>query len=463
MRLPYTSEINEDQNAGICNKCNWPRFRIKHLLREIDLRTENGMEPLFSMRQTKGLIIHSEVSDKPIKYEDLVGYKIVRPGLIVMNRMRASIGLFAASYSHGLVSPDYAVFQPQKPVNLDYLVRFFQTPLMKTIFRKESKGMGTGSSGFLRLYTDRFGAIPISLPPLAEQNHIVDVVKSLDRKISRFLRNKRRLIRLLKEQKQNIINRTVTRGLDPKVKLKPSGVEWLGDIPEHWEIKRLKNITQNINDQTMNKNSRETYIALEHVEPWTGRILFSEVDAPIDSQVKCFQKEDILFGKLRPYLAKVASPCCSGVCVGEFLVLRSIDKRIAPKFTEYKLRSKSIIDLVSSSTYGAKMPRADWEFIGNIRFSYPPKDEQQLIVDYIDSKSLEIDRAISRAEREIELMTEYRTRLISDVVTGKVDVRDIDVPEISEEELLAPEEEAEGEEGLSEVEIPGDEDGEADE
>ncbi len=207
-----------------------------------------------------------------------------------MNRMRASIGLFAASYSHGLVSPDYAVFQPQKPVNLDYLVRFFQTPLMKTIFRKESKGMGTGSSGFLRLYTDRFGAIPISLPPLAEQNHIVDVVKSLDRKISRFLRNKRRLIRLLKEQKQNIINRTVTRGLDPKVKLKPSGVEWLGDIPEHWEIKRLKNITQNINDQTMNKNSRETYIALEHVEPWTGRILFSEVDAPIDSQVKCFQK-----------------------------------------------------------------------------------------------------------------------------------------------------------------------------
>ncbi len=82
-----------------------------------------------------------------------------------------------------------------------------------------------------------------------------------------------------------------------------------------------------------------------------------------------------------------------------------------------------------------------------------------MIVDYIDSKSLEIDRAISRAEREIELMTEYRTRLISDVVTGKVDVRDIEVPEISEEVLLAPEEEAEAEEGLSEEEVPGDEDG----
>lgn len=475
MRLPYTSEINEDQNAGICNKCNWPRFRIKHLLREIDLRTENGMEPLFSMRQTKGLILHSEVSDKPIKYEDLVGYKIVLPGLIVMNRMRASIGLFAASYSHGLVSPDYAVFQPQKPVNLDYLVRFFQTPLMKTIFRKESKGMGTGSSGFLRLYTDRFGAIPISLPPLAEQNHIVDVVKSLDRKISRFLRNKRRLIGLLKEQKQNIINRAVTRGLDPNVKLKSSGVEWIGDIPEHWNISKIKrlvsfNPSKSETDVNLAEERMVVFLPMEKISA-NGQIDCSEKRSLTEvwSGFTYFRRGDVVIAKITPcfengkgaHLEELETDFGFGTT--ELIVLRPSSK-IEGAFLRLHTSSKRFLELGEQHMTGAAgQQRISSEFVSDYRIGLPPVNEQKEILRYIDKNSRKIDRAISRSEREIELMTEYRTRLISDVVTGKVDVRDIDVPEISEDELLAPEEEPEAEEGLSEEEVPGDENGEADE
>jgi type I restriction enzyme S subunit len=190
-----------------------------------------------------------------------------------------------------------------------------------------------------------------------------------------------------------------------------------------------------LNEQTSEKQPGETYIALEHVESWTGRISLPDDEITFDSQVKRFQPGDVLFGKLRPYLAKVTRPQTVGVCVGEFLVLRATGN-VSADFLEQKLRSKRVIDLINSSTFGAKMPRADWTFIGNLKFAYPPADEQQKILEHIQEKSAEIDQAIIRAEREIELMREYRTRLISDVVTGQVDVRGIEVPEVAEEELL---------------------------
>ncbi|MCG5531516.1 restriction endonuclease subunit S [Halorhodospira halochloris] len=422
---------NEELRAG------WKSLRIKYLLREVDNRTATGTEPLLSLRQGKGLVLHNDVSNKRFGTEDLLGYKIVRPGQLVMNRMRASIGLFAASRTHGLVSPDYAVFSPIRPVNLAYLVYLFQTPAMGVMFRVQSRGMGTGSSGFLRLYTDRFSEISIAIPSVEEQGHIVNYLRVAELKIARFIRNKRRLIELLKEQKQNIINQAVTRGLDPNVKLKPSGVEWIGDIPAHWELRRLKHLCRNVNRQTSEKTSDEVYVALEYVEAWTGRMSFPNEDVSFDSQVKRFEAGDVLFGKLRPYLAKVTKPNVCGVCVGEFLVLRPSLERVSGEYLEQKLRSRDVINVINRSTFGAKMPRADWTFIGNLKIAYPPKNEQQEILRHIQEQSVQIDETITRAEREIELIREYRTRLISDVVTGQVDVRGIEVPEVTEAELQA--------------------------
>jgi type I restriction enzyme S subunit len=289
------------------------------------------------------------------------------------------------------------------------------------------------------LRPEHFKLIYSCIPQNEEQTQIARFLNWKTAQINKFIRNKRRLIELLKEQKQNVISQAVSRGLDPKVKFKPSGVEWIGDIPEHWEVRRLKFLCHNLNEQTSEKQPGETYIALEHVESWTGRISLPDDEITFDSQVKRFQPGDVLFGKLRPYLAKVTRPQTAGVCVGEFLVLRATGN-VSADFLEQKLRSKRVIDLINSSTFGAKMPRADWTFIGNLKFAYPPADEQQEILEHIQKKSAEIDQAITRAQREIELMREYRTRLISDVVTGQVDVRGIEVPEVAEEELLALEE-----------------------
>jgi type I restriction enzyme S subunit len=225
---------------------HWDVRRVKVLLREVDERTTTGTERLLSLRQERGLVDHHDSGGKPVPPEALIGFKRTRPGQLVMNRMRAAAGLFAATPEPGIVSPDYAVFSPRSELRLDYYVHLFKTPLMAGVFRSESRGLGTGESGFLRLYTDRFGAILMPYPSLSEQTAIARFVAYVDANIRRYISSKKKLIRSLEEQKQAIVNRAVTRGLDPNVRLKASGVEWLGDVPEHWEVSRLRRLAERV-------------------------------------------------------------------------------------------------------------------------------------------------------------------------------------------------------------------------
>lgn len=441
-------------DSGSIESEHWSRFRIKYLLREIDKRTSTGTEPLLSMRQGKGLIPHNDVSNKRFKSEELVGYKIARPGQLVMNRMRASIGLFAASHTEGLVSPDYAVFQPLQPVNLDYLVHLFRTPVMGALFRQESKGMGTGSSGFLRLYTDRFGAISISIPHLEGQNHIVAFVRATEKEIARFIRNKRRLIELLKEQKQNVINQAVTRGLDPNVRLKPSGVEWIGDIPEHWEARRLRTLaavrasgvdknTNEDEDPVMLCNNVDIY-KNEHITP---KIDFMKATAS-KHEIRNFELKagDLIITKdsLNPEIIGVPSyvpEALPGVlCAYHLYLIRPFASAIESEFLLRAFSSSAVSRQFRVATNGVTIVGLPQGAVKATVIPLPPREEQRAIIAHINEKCAEISQAISRAEREIELMREYRTRLISDVVTGQVDVRGMEVPEVAEDELLALEE-----------------------
>ena len=350
-----------------------------------------------------------------------IGYQGIRKGDLVIHQMDAFAGAVGVSDSDGKGTPVYSVCLPKRDLDTHYYAQLVREMSRSYFITSLAKGIRERSTDFR---FDTFASLTLPVPLPEEQKAISRFMRNESAQINKFIRNKRRLIELLKEQKQNVINQAVTRGLDPKVKFKPSGVEWIGDIPEHWEVRRLKFLCHNLNEQTSEKQPGETYIALEHVESWTGRISLPDDEITFDSQVKRFQPGDVLFGKLRPYLAKVTRPQTAGVCVGEFLVLRATGD-VSADFLEQKLRSKRVIDLINSSTFGAKMPRADWTFIGNLKFAYPPADEQREILEHIQEKSAEIDQTITRAQREIELMREYRTRLISDVVTGQVDVRNM--------------------------------------
>lgn len=200
-------------------------------------------------------------------------------------------------------------------------------------------------------------------------------------------------------------------------KYKDSGVEWLGEIPEHWEVKKLKFIVINFIQQKDFKTESEIYIALEHIESWTGKLKQPDEEISFESTVKCFRPHDVLFCKLRPYLAKVILAEKYGVCVGELLVIRVNNNELISKFVFYNFLSKRFIDIVNASTYGSKMPRASWEFIGNLGFHIPPLEEQKKIVYFIDHKLEQINHFISNKQRLIELLKEQKTAIINRAVT----------------------------------------------
>ena len=212
-----------------------------------------------------------------------------------------------------------------------------------------------------------------------------------------------------------------TLNLKPYPSYKDSGIPGAGSIPPNWEAERLKSHVENVVAATRQREPEETYIALEHVESWTGKIRDAGGDVNFESQVKKFQERDVLFGKLRPYLAKVTAPNRNGVCAGEFLVLRPLDHHLSTKFLERFLRSKPIIDAVNASTFGAKMPRADWSFIGNMEMPVPPPNEQAAIVRFLDHADEQIRRYIDSKERLITLLEEERQALVHQAVTRGLD------------------------------------------
>ena len=212
-------------------------------------------------------------------------------------------------------------------------------------------------------------------------------------------------------------------GLRPYPEMKDSGVQWLGEVPAHWSVRRLKSVIGNIVEQTSVRRATDLYLALEHVESWTGQITRTDEDIEFDSQVKVFRAGDILFGKLRPYLAKVTCPKKDGVCVGEFLVLRPRDAETVGPYMERLLRSKPIIDAVNSSTFGAKMPRADWQFMGSMAVVRPSVPEQATIVRFLEHADRRIRRYIRAKEKLMALLEEQREAIIHKAVTGEIDLR----------------------------------------
>ena len=202
--IPWLGEIPQ----------HWEVRRIKYLLREVDDRSSTGAEPLLSMRMHHGLVLFADHFTRPPQAATLVGFKVVRPGQFVVNRMQAGNGVIFASALTGLVSPDYAVFDPIGDANVDFLGELFRNRKVRAKFRAESKGLGTGTSGFLRLYNDRLGAIHVALPPRKEQGAIVAGLDRESSGVNTAISRLEREIELLREYRTRLISDVVTGKLD---------------------------------------------------------------------------------------------------------------------------------------------------------------------------------------------------------------------------------------------------------
>ena len=197
---------------------------------------------------------------------------------------------------------------------------------------------------------------------------------------------------------------------------KDSGIQWWEEIPTHWDLKKAKHmfslVTENVSDSSLPK------IALENIESWTGKYI--ETDSDFMGEGVEFKKDDILFGKLRPYLAKVYKAEFAGQAVGDIYVFRGNEEQ-NPEYLKYLLLSYPFISVVDGSTYGAKMPRANWDFISHLVLPCPPKTEQVTIAAYLDHKVSQIDATIAEKEQMLEDLKNYRSAIISEAVTKGLD------------------------------------------
>ncbi len=197
---------------------------------------------------------------------------------------------------------------------------------------------------------------------------------------------------------------------------KTSNIGWILAFPVHWELKRLKHVANRAEVRVeADENNPLPYIGLEQVEPWTGRLIQLDDDLVPTGVSNCFAAGDTLFGKLRPYLAKACNVDFDGLCSSELLVLRG--ETYDRKFLLYQLLSHGFINLVDSSTYGSKMPRASWDYIGICELPVPPVDEQQTIARFLDAKTAQIDELIAKKRQLIAKLKEKRQTLIARTVT----------------------------------------------
>jgi len=429
----------------------WTVHRCRYLFREVDERSKDGHETHLSMSQKHGLIDSSKIDKWRLQSESYAGGKLCKDGDLVLNRLKAHLGVFAHAKQSGVVSPDYTVLRPITDDSPRFFELLFKSPTFITEFTKSTKGI---VKGFWRLYTDDFYSIRAVVPPPEEQKQILGFIDSLTARANKFIRNKRRLIELLKEQKQNVINQAVTRGLDPKVQFKPSGVEWIGDIPEHWDARRLRTLAA-VRASGVDKNTNEdevpvmlcNYVDVYKNDRITAAIDFMKATATPE-EIRAFELKagDVIITKDSESWDDIAIPTFvpetipGVVCAYHLALIRPFSGEIEGEFLFRAFSSDPVADQFRIAATGVTRFGLAQGAIKGAFFPLPPLEEQRAIIAHINEKCAEISQAISRAEREIELMREYRTRLISDVVTGQVDVRGIEVPEVADEELLALEE-----------------------
>ena len=420
-RVPWLGDVPE----------HWKLRPNRAAFREVNERGHADAEML-SVTITQGVIRQSQLlagsSKKDASNEDKSTYKLVCPGDIAYNKMRAWQGAVGVSRYRGIVSPAYVVVRPRG--NDD--ARFFHYLLRTPVFAKEAERWSYGiSSDQWSLRPEQFRQIYCCLPPLPEQTAIVRFLDHADRRIRRYISAKRTLIRLLNEQKQAIIHRTVTRGLDPNVRLRPSGVEWLGDVPDHWKILPLKRIAWfkgGVGFPVHEQGSMSAEIPFLKVSDMTR----PGNDQWMESAANCVSREtaDRLGAYIFPASAVVFPKVGGAMLTNKRRLLRRpscIDNNmmgcvVQQGVLEYVFLILRWLDLGRLSKPGPVPAISEGE-VREIKVALPSREEQSSAVESLRTETAKLDAPIGQAEREIALLREYRMSLVADVVTGNLDVR----------------------------------------
>ena len=419
---------------------HWPVLPNRALFAEVKDR-EHPDEEMLSVTITNGIIRQKALltysSKKDSSRQDKSAYKLVQPRDIAYNKMRAWQGAIGASDFRGIISPAYVVMRLREETSLPrYFHHLYRTPH----FAKEAERWSYGiTSDMWSLRPEHFKMIYTPQPPPEEQAAMVRFLDYANGRLERAIRAKRKVIALLHEQKHAIIHRAVTRGLDPSVPLKPSGIPWLGDIPKHWEARRLKHgvtpIEQGWSPQCDAQPAGESEWGVLKVGCVNKDTFAATQNKKLpeslqpDPQLET-QDGDILVSRantreLLGLAALAENPRPRLILCDKLFRFRARKECFDPKFLVLALRAKPSRAQIESSTNGASssMQNIGQGVVKNLWVAMPAVAEQASIVAHISRETEPLTTAITSLEREIELLREYRTRLVADVVTGKLDVR----------------------------------------
>ena len=402
---------------------HWEVRRIKTLFREKDERSGDGKGELLSLTRLNGLIPQKKASSRIPSVEDLSKYKICRPGDLVMNRMQAWSGMFAVPSQEGLISPDYCVFELTNSFEVKYFEHLFKTPLLVGQFAQRSKGIG---SGFNRLYTPGFGQVLTLLPPKSEQKRIVRFLDQKTAEIDEAIDKNQRLIELLKELKQTTIAEAVTKGLNPNVPMRDSGVESLGEVPVHWGVLRLKWLSNSVlTGRTPEKKAfEEGYIDWFTPGDFKDKIVLKNAEKQISPEkvtkrLQLFPPNTVLLVGIGATLGKVgliktmsaANQQINGVIP---------NSKVTPTYLTFSLLAQNAFMKQISNISAINIMNQDKT--KQIPLAVPPLEEQKKIAEFLNQKTAEIDEAIEKKQHLIELLKELKQTTIAEAVTGKIKV-----------------------------------------
>lgn len=398
---------------------HWEMRKAKFLWKESFAVSETGKEELLSVSQYDGVL----PAKADTRSESLKGYKKVSENDLVINIMLAWLGGLGVSKFEGLVSPAYCTYKQIHDSNPRFLHYLYKTPLYLAEFARHSTGVVPSR---WRMYTDDFGQVLTLLPPIKEQKAISNYLDATTSKIDAAIAQQQKMIDLLNERKQIIINNAVTKGLDPNVKMKPSGIDWIGDIPEHWKMIALKHLGTT-NKTLVNAQNHPQAYWYEYSMPAydEGKCPKSVLGSDIDSTKISLTQPTLLINKLNVHKRRiwfVDRPMEKSVASTEFVPI--VVTQANPYFIELILKSDKITTYLINNSNGAtnSQKRVTPDVIMGIKIPIPSDDEQNEIIDYANSIITPLNMAIDNCINKITYLQERKQIIINDVVTGKVKV-----------------------------------------
>ena len=353
---------------------------------------------------------------------------------ILLNITGASIGrvcLVPTDFQKANVNQHVCIFRPKlKEIFPQYLhLLFCSTQGKEQIFSYEN---GTSREG---LNFQEAGNLTFAIPPLNEQQKIAQFLDYKTKQIDELIKKKETLIEKLDEKRTSLISHAVTKGLDSSVPMKDSCIEWLGEIPKHWKVKRLKNIAS-CNDESLGENTAPDfeieYVDISSVDLVSGIRHYENMTfekAPSRARRKV-QDGDTIISTVRTYLKSIAAikqPPINLIVSTGFAVIRP-KININSNYIGYLLQSEGFVGKVVSNSVGVSYPAINSSVLISLPVVEPPINEQQKIAQFLDYKTAQIDKQKAKIKQAIELLKEYRTSLITNAVTGKIDVSQVDIP-----------------------------------